>query len=115
MEAKMKPVWKHTHNGENGEELCECEGKYYTQFAWDRFLEAYTGRVRPAHRDRPRADFAIGPDGEITFVNYPPQYGVIDTSLIPPARTDSNPKVGVDSGISISNLWADDEITLEIP
>lgn len=94
----MKPTWTHTHNGENGEELClEC-GKYYTRFAWDNFAAAYTGRVRPAHRDRPRADFAVGPDGEITWVNYPPQYGVIDTS-----------------DILVGNLFPDDEITLEVP
>lgn len=49
----MKPVWTWTHTGEQGEELCCLENKYYTRFAWDHFLAAYTGKVRPAHRDRP--------------------------------------------------------------
>lgn len=51
----MKPVWTWTHTGEQGEELCLLENKYYTKFAWDHFLAAYTGKVRPAHRDRPPA------------------------------------------------------------
>lgn len=93
----MKPTWTWTHTGENNEELFLCESKYYTRFAWDNFAAAYTGRVRPAHRDRPPA-FAVSPDGEITWVNYPPQYGVIDTS-----------------DILVGNLFPDDEITLELP
>lgn len=100
----MKPTWTHTHNGEQGEELCCCEGKYYTEFAWAHFGAAYTGRVRPAHRDRPPA-FAVDPVGEITWVNYPPQYGVIN---LPPASTDNN-------DILVGNLFPDDEITLELP
>ena len=48
-----KPVWTHTHNGEKNEELFECEGKYYSRFAWDHFLAAYTGKVRRVGRDRP--------------------------------------------------------------
>lgn len=38
--------WTWTHVGENGEQLFECEGKYYTEFAWQHFLEAYKGSVR---------------------------------------------------------------------
>lgn len=87
-----KPTWTHTHNGENNEELCCCEGKYYTRFAWDNFAAAYTGRVRPAHRDRP------------PFV-----YNEIDFSMVMPTH---KPDPG---DITISNLWADDEITLELP
>lgn len=68
----MKPTWTHTHNGEQGEELCECEGKFYTRHAWDNFLGAYTGRVRRA-----------GPDWRATeFVDLnctePMRNGVID-------------------------------------
>lgn len=49
-----KDEWRHTHTGEGGEELYQSkENKYYTKFAWDHFLAAYTGKVRPAHRDRP--------------------------------------------------------------
>lgn len=46
--------WRHTHNGEGNEELyMSKEGKYYTKFAWDHFLAAYTGKVRRVGRDRP--------------------------------------------------------------
>lgn len=40
-----KPTWKHTHTSDTGEALFLCEGKYYTRFAWDNFLEAYRGKV----------------------------------------------------------------------
>lgn len=53
-----KPVWTHTHNGEQGEELCCIDNMYFTRFAWDNFLEAYKGKVRPAHRDRPAFDYS---------------------------------------------------------
>lgn len=53
-----KPVWTWTHTGEQGEELAECEGKYYTRHAWDHFLAAYTGKVRRVGRDRPQVDYS---------------------------------------------------------
>lgn len=76
-----KPVWTWTHTGEQGEELCCIDNMYFTKFAWDHFLAAYTGKVRSAHRDRPPAqewtgtsnwwhtpevaDFLAGDDGNV--------------------------------------------------
>lgn len=45
--SQPKVVWRHTHNGENGEQLFLLEGKYFTRFAFDNFLEAYKGAVTP--------------------------------------------------------------------
>lgn len=55
-----KPQWSWTHNGASGEKLCKCEGKYYTEFAWDNFLEAYGGVVCP--RDTPILTVRISGD-----------------------------------------------------
>lgn len=47
-----KPVWKHTHTGADGQALFECEGKLYSKFAWDHFLEAYKGKATPVNNWR---------------------------------------------------------------
>lgn len=47
-----KPVWKCTHTGEGGEQLFLCEGKLYSKFAWDNFLDAYKGKATPVNNWR---------------------------------------------------------------
>jgi hypothetical protein len=76
----MGKEWKVTHRGENNEELFLCDGKYYSQHAWQHFGDAYRGQVTEvAHGYRLQkpirfteagqspvftgVDFAADPDG----------------------------------------------------
>lgn len=52
MSQSNKVVWKHTHTGEQGEELFLLEGKLFTKFNFDNFLEAYKGKATPVNNWR---------------------------------------------------------------
>lgn len=107
-----KPTWTHTHNGENNEELCCCEGKYYTRFAWDHFGAAYTGHVRPAHRDRPLKFLGSDTDFSVAPANiYPRSPGTASTTdpldwadLFPDEPTDPMPQPVIRPGKLIASF-----------
>lgn len=98
----MKPVWTWTHTGEQGEELCLLENKYYTKFAWDHFLAAYTGKVRPAHRDRPMGCTKFLGSG--TDFSVSPMDGIDWGSLFPDEPTDPMPPPVISPGKLIASF-----------
>lgn len=91
----MKPKWIWTHTGAGGEKLCECEGKLYTEHAWDNFLEAYKGRATKrisVHPPRAKFDYFSPPEAS----GQPVFYSNTDGDVWPAAD------------------WSDLEITLDL-
>lgn len=79
-----KPKWEWTHTGANGERLYLCEGKLYTEFAWEHFLEAYTGKAEKRPNFHPpfeygKPDFSVDPSGVVW--PHKPTWGLDEITL----------------------------------